>query len=59
MTDTHWACLGIAPHTPPCDAHGTNDRDAEKHTKATQHATSTGHLPRGVEAMVRGFGGGT
>ena len=45
-----WTCLGIPPTTPPCDAHGNTDRDAEKHTKTTQHATTSGQ-PRGVDAI--------
>ena len=34
-----WVCKGILPTVPPCDAHGDNDRDAEKHVKETKHAT--------------------
>lgn len=37
-----WACIAHE-HLPHCDAAGTgprSDRDAEKHTRSTQHATS-------------------
>lgn len=45
-----WTCLGIPPAVQPCDAHGDRDTDAERHTRDTRHATTSGGA-RGVEAM--------
>lgn len=55
MTTPHyWACIGIPPNVPPCGADGTKDADAEKHTRATRHSTTSGS-ERGARAVWRAF----
>lgn len=51
---TTWACIGIPPRIPPCGAAGDKDAEAEKHTKATGHSTTSGTV-RGAEAVRRAF----
>lgn len=50
---TTWRCMGIPPHTPPCDAHGDQDREAERHLKQTGHSTSTETTPAKPERRPR------
>lgn len=45
MPENAWACyahLLPAPVATPCGAHGEADKDAEAHTKATGHPTTSG-----------------
>lgn len=36
-----WICLGLPPRIPACDATGTTQASAERHTKQTDHTTMT------------------
>lgn len=55
---THWACIGIPPHTPPCGAHGSythttktgDSGPAWQHTRETKHATTTSQRRHGLSA---------
>lgn len=51
---TTWFCLGIPPNVPPCGADGDKDADAEKHTRATKHATTSG-TEHGARAIRKAF----
>jgi hypothetical protein len=49
-----WRCLD-------CDEHGegpTSDKQAEKHTKASQHGTTSWGRPEGRRDVQDGAGGG-
>ena len=45
MSGLTWTCLGIPPRIPPCDATGTTQASAERHTRETQHTTITRWRP--------------
>lgn len=36
-----WTCAGNPPHVAPCDATGSTDASAERHTRDSTHATVT------------------
>jgi hypothetical protein len=49
---TYWFCLGIPPKVPPCGESGRGDKGAEKHTKATMHATTSSASEAGAVAVL-------